>query len=160
MRYLLLVILFAVSLTSQAQPMYLKQKTPPPAVLLLPDSTTKWNLKAKLDKNKPLFLIFFSPDCDHCKHETEEIIKNIDKFKGIQIVMATTMPFDAMKKFAEKYKLEQHGITVGKDIAYVIPPYYEMKSLPYLAFYDKNKVLISTFEGSLAIPTILKTFGR
>ncbi len=90
-------------------------------------------------KDKPLLLIFFSPDCDHCKHETEEIIKNIQKFKGIQIVMATTQPFNDMKAFAAKYKLANHGITVGRDIAYVMPPYYEMKNLPYLAFYDKNK---------------------
>lgn len=161
MKYLFTVLFIAFAIISKAQqPLYLQQKTPPPSVLLLTDSATKWNLKAKLQKDKPLFLIFFSPECDHCKHETEALIKNIDKFKGIQIVMATTMPFGEMKKFADHYKLLSHGITVGRDIAYVIPPYYEMKSLPYLAFYDKNKKLISTFEGSMGIPSILKVFGR
>ncbi len=163
MKYLFtLIISIAMFCSASAQetPLYLKQKTPPPSVLLLTDSVTKWNLKAKLQKDQPLLLIFFSPDCDHCQHETEQIIKNIQKFKGIQIVMATTQPFKDMKEFAKKYKLANYGITVGRDIAYVMPPYYEMKNLPYLAFYDKNKKLISTFEGGLGIPGILKAFGR
>ena len=163
MKYIIsLIISIAFSLNSfgQDQPLYQVQKTPPPAVLLLTDSTTKWNLKAKLEKDKPLLIIFFSPECDHCQHETEALIKNISKFNGIQIVMATTMPFGDMKAFAKKYQLAKHGITVGKDIAYIMPSYYEMKNLPYLAFYDKNKKLISTFEGALGIPSILKAFGR
>lgn len=161
MRYLFTILFVVFSIIASAQqPLYLQQKTPPPAVLLLTDSTTKWSLKANFQKNKPLFLLFFSPECDHCKHETESLIKNIDKFKDIQIVMATTMPWTDMKKFADHYKLKDHGITVGRDIAYVIPPYFEMKNLPYLAFYDKNKKLISTFEGSMDIASILKVFGR
>lgn len=163
MKYLVMLMLSIAmfcSASAQETPLYLKQRTPPPSVLLLTDSITKWNLKAKLQKDKPLLLIFFSPDCDHCQHETEQIIKNIQKFKGIQIVMATTQPFKDMKTFANKYKLANYGITVGRDIAYVMPPYYEMKNLPYLAFYDKNKKLISTFEGGLGIPGILKAFGR
>ncbi|WP_346237166.1 TlpA family protein disulfide reductase [Niabella insulamsoli] len=155
-----MLLIFNTSASAQDKPMYLQQRTPPPSVLLLTDSTTKWHLKAKLEKDKPLFIMFFSPECDHCQHETEALIKNIQKFKGIQIVMATTMPFGAMKAFAAQYKLARYGITVGKDIAYTMPAYYEMKNLPYLAFYDKNKKLISTFEGSMGIPSILKVFGR
>ena len=163
MKYILgflISMAFCFNIAAQEKPMYLQQRTPPPSVLLLPDTTTKWHLKAKLEKDKPLLIMFFSPECDHCKHETEELIKNINKFKGIQIVMATTMPFGDMKAFATKYKLAKYGITVGRDIAYTMPPYYEMKNLPYLAFYDKNKKLISTFEGGLGIPGILKVFGR
>ncbi|MCH5597378.1 peroxiredoxin family protein [Niabella ginsengisoli] len=163
MKYIIVFLfslVFSFNSSAQEKPMYLQQNTPPPAVLLLADSTTKWNLKAKLEKEKPLLIMFFSPECDHCQHETEALIKNINKFKGIQIVMATTRPLWEMKAFAQKYGLNKHGITVGKDIAYVIPSYYEMKNLPYLAFYNKDKKLISTFEGSLGIPSILKAFGR
>ncbi len=155
-----LIVLFSIAATAQDVPLYIKQKTPPPTILLLTDSITKWPLKARLEKGKPLLLMAFSPDCDHCRHKTEELIKNINKFKGIQIVMATTQDFGEMKKYAEEFKLAQYGIIVGRDIAYAIPSYYEMKNLPYLAFYDKSKKLISTFEGSLSIPGILKTFGR
>ena len=49
--------------------------------------------------------MMFNPQCEHCQHETEELIKNIDKFKNIQIVMATSMPFDSMLVFRERYQL-------------------------------------------------------
>lgn len=162
MKRLLFLLFFvsAFSIANAQPPLYLTEKTPPPAMLLLLDGKTKWALKSNLQKGKPLMLMFFSPDCDHCQHETEALIKNIGKFKGIQIVMISTQPLEEMKAFANKYNLLGNGIQVGRDIAYVMTPYYEIKRLPYLAFYDKNKKLISAFEGSLGIPSILKVFGR
>ncbi|GAB3012637.1 hypothetical protein GCM10027051_14610 [Niabella terrae] len=150
-----------INAQAQGTPLYLSQKTPPPTTLLLADSVTKWPLKARYAKNKQLFIMLFNPDCDHCQHETEALIKNISKFKDIQIVMATTKSISEMKAFIKRYGLNKYSnITVGRDIAYVIPSYYEVKNLPYLAFYDKNKRLISTFEGSLGMGAILKIFGK
>jgi hypothetical protein len=70
----------------------------PPLKLLLTDSSTYFT-KNDFKKKEDVLLMLFSPDCDHCQHETEEIIKHIDKFKNVQIVMATVMPFAAMKSF-------------------------------------------------------------
>ncbi len=64
----------------------------------MPDSTSYFT-KEDLPKKSAVMLMLFNPQCDHCQHETEEIIKNIDRFKNIQIVMTTSMPFDAMKEF-------------------------------------------------------------
>ncbi len=97
-------------------------------------------------------LMVFSPMCEHCKQETEEMIKNIDKFGKSVIVMATMMPYDSMMSFREKYKLADHdNIIVGQDSQYFLPVYYMISSLPFLAFYDKKGKLISVFEGSMPI---------
>jgi hypothetical protein len=73
--------------------------------------------------------MLFSPDCDHCKHETEELIKNIDKFKKIQIVMATPMPFDKMKEFYAHYDLQRFkNITMGRDISFILPPFFNVRT--------------------------------
>ena len=154
-----LLISFSVS-AQQTQPAYLEYKTVPAVKLLLADSTG-WELKAKLDKNKPLMLVIFSPECDHCKHETEELIKNIDKFKNIQIVMATPLPVYEMREFAEHYNLKKYkNITVGRDYSYILPVYYDVKSLPYHAFYTKDKKLISAFEGTMSVEKMLTQFGK
>lgn len=155
---LALVFCFNVS-AQQTQPAYIQYKTVPAAKLILADSTG-WEMKAKLDKNKPLMIVVFSPECDHCKHETEELIKNIDKFKKIQIVMATPLPVYKMKEFAEHYQLSKYkNITVGRDYAYILPVYYDIKSLPFHAFYTKDKKLITGFEGSMSVDKILTQFG-
>jgi thioredoxin-related protein len=155
-------LLFIVGLNAQTdsiQPPYKKFPTPPPFKLLLSDSTT-WFTKADLEKKKSLLLIVFSPDCDHCQHETEELIKHIDKFKKVQIVMATFQPFGLMRKFYADYQLYRYeNIVVGKDVNFILAPFYNIRNMPFLAFYDKKGQLISIFEGSLPIDKIAEKFG-
>ncbi|MCF3111753.1 thioredoxin family protein [Niabella sp. CC-SYL272] len=163
MKYLLALLVTILSFSdaqSQALLPYKQYKTLP-AVRLLSADSTGWELKAKLQKNKPVMLMVFSPECDHCKHETEELIKNMNKFKDIQIIMATPLPLKEMAAFAAHYKLQQYpNILVGKDYAFALPAYYGIKNLPFHAFYTSNKQLISGFEGSMSVATILKIFGK
>ena len=122
----------------------------PPVNLILPGNTTF--TKADLPKKKPVMMMIFSPMCEHCKQETEEMIKNIDKFKNSMIVMATMMPYDSMMSFRDKFKLADYdNIIVGQDAQFFLPVYYMITNLPFLAFYDKRGKLISVFEGSMPI---------
>jgi thiol-disulfide isomerase/thioredoxin len=139
-------------------PPYKRFPTVPPLKLLLLDSTSYFT-KNDLKKNKPVLIIVFNPDCEHCKHETEELIKNIDSLKNVQIIMATMMPFDLMRSFYENYDLQRfQNITVGKDVQYTLPSFYQMHFMPYLAMYDKKGNLLSTFEGAMKIEDLIHTF--
>src|SRR5690349_12049307 len=89
-----------------SQPPYRRFPTLPPVQLLMSDSTTLFT-KADFKKGEPLLLILFSPECEHCQHEAEELVKYKDSLKNIQIVMATMFPLWKMKEFATKYKLDQ-----------------------------------------------------
>ena len=103
----------------------------------------------------------FSPDCEHCQHEIEAIIKRIDEFKDVQIVMASTLPLEKIKAFTDRYNLKQYkNIVAGKDQEYLLPGYYAIHNLPFLAFYTRKKELISVFEGNLGVPKILAEFKK
>jgi thioredoxin-related protein len=155
MKCLLIVASFVLAsdIYSQADtisPPFKKFPFFPPVKLMLPGKTTF--TKADLPKKKPVMLMIFSPMCEHCKRETEELVENIDKFKRSVIVMATMMPYDSMMSFREKYKLDQfENIIVGQDSQYFLPTFYMISNLPFLAFYDKKGRLISSFEGSLPL---------
>lgn len=139
---------------------YLRFPSFPPVKLLMPDSASYFT-KNDLSKKSAVMLMLFNPQCDHCQHKTEEIIKNIDRFKNIQIVMATSMPFKTMKEFMEKYKLAAYkNITVAQDTHYFLPSYYMIKNLPFLAFYNKKKELISVFEGAMPIEKALEELKK
>jgi thioredoxin-related protein len=74
-------------------------------------------------------------------------------------VMATPMPFTKMKEFYIHYDLKRFkNITMGRDVSYMLPPFYGVRTLPYLAFYDKSGNLIDAFEGSLPIEKVLEKF--
>jgi thioredoxin-related protein len=137
---------------------YLKNPTVPPFKLVEVDSVhylTKDNLK----KNRPVLMMFFSPDCEHCKHQTRDILESIAKFKDIEIVMATFQPFDEMKNFYVVYRISDYpNIYMGRDEHYLLPTYYRMQSLPFLALYDKKGQLITHFEGNQKAETLLNAF--
>jgi len=162
-RILLLCTLISIALCSFSQadstlPPYKRFPTVPPLKLLLADSTSYFT-KNDLKKNKPVLIIVFNPDCEHCKHETEELIKNIDSLKNIQIVMATMNTIDLMKEFSEKYDLKRFpNITVGKDVQYTLASFYQMHFMPYLAMYNKKGNLLATFEGSMKMEDLIHTF--
>ena len=137
---------------------YQRFPTLPPFKLLKTDSVSVFT-KANLKKNRAVLIMLFSPSCDHCQHETEEIIKRIDAFKKIEIVMATPMPFKQMKEFYGKYKLNKfENITVGQDFQYFLPSFFMVRNLPYLAMYDKKGNLLKTFEGNMKMDDLLRVF--
>lgn len=139
-------------------PPYKRFPTIPPFKLLEIDSTSYFT-KGDLKKNRAVLIILFNPDCDHCKHETEEILKNIDEFKDIQIIMSTNMSFDMMKSFYEKYDLGKfENIIVGRDFQYILPSFYQIRFMPYLAMYDKKGNLLTTFQGSMKIEDLANVF--
>ena len=161
MKWIIALCLCGLSFCAVAQqadttlPPYKRFPTLPPIQLLLSDSTTVFT-KADFAKKKPVLLILFSPECSHCQHEAEEFVKHKDDFKDVQIVMATLHPLADMKAFIEKYQLHQlPDIVVGKDLYYLMPSFYNIHNLPYMAFYNAKGNLISGFEGTLPIEKVV-----
>ena len=135
---------------------YQKFPNNPPIDILLLDSVTRFKT-TDLDKQKPVVLMIFSPDCDHCQHETEAIIKNIDSFKDVQIVMVTWLAFAEMKSFYKRYELDRFpNIVMGHDTRFMLPPYFGFHNLPFMAFYDKKKKFVSVFEGSMPVEKLIE----
>jgi thioredoxin-related protein len=125
----------------------------PPVRLVLPDKTS-FN-KKDLPAKKPVMLMLFNPQCEHCQHETEEMLKHMDWFSDFTIVMATMMPYDSMMAFRERYKLADYSnIIVGQDYQYFLTTFYQVRSLPFLAFYDKKGRLISVSRGTMPIDKV------
>jgi thiol-disulfide isomerase/thioredoxin len=145
--------------TANASAPYMRYPTVPPFRLLKLDSAT-YLTKDDLRKNRQTMVMYFSPDCEHCKHQTEAILADFKNFKDIEIVMATYQPFSEMKEFNEHYKIYEHpNILIGRDEQFRLPPFFKIKNLPYLALYDRKGNLITTFEGTQKTEDLLKAFS-
>jgi thioredoxin-related protein len=146
--------------TEPQKPPYQRFPTVPPFKLLKVDSAT-FVTKEDIKKHHLTLIMCFSPECDHCKHQTKDIIAAMDKFKDIEIVMATFQPFAEMKEFYNNFHIADYpNIKMGRDEKYVLPPFYKIQSLPYLALYDKKGNLITTFEGNQKVDTLLNAFKK
>jgi peroxiredoxin len=163
-RLLLLILAFTVKLASAQSlppdsPSYKRFPSIPPFTILQTDSTnlTKENLK----HHQPTLIMYFSPDCDHCKHQWAEMEKQMKELKKYQIVMVTYQPFNEMVDFYNEHKIAEYpNIKMGRDTKFFLPPFFKIKSLPFQALYDKKGELITTFEGNVEVGKVLAAFTR
>ena len=157
-----LLFLVSVSVTAKANPAtdsipaHLKNLRLPDFKLLLSDSSTNFYTE-NLKSNRITILMSFSPECDHCKQQTKEITEQIDKFKSVQIVMATTLPFGMMKAFHDEYKIASFkNIIMGRDVLYFFPKYFLNHYLPLIAVYNKKGELINYADGGMPTAELMR----
>ena len=128
--------------------------------ILLIDSSTILNT-SKIPRGKPIVLMFFSPDCEHCQAETETLLKNMDLLKNVRVYMATIDPFDRLKVFNEYYKLYNYpNITLGRDYKFFMPIHYKINDAPYIAIYNKKKQLDTIFSGETKLNEIIEELNK
>jgi thiol-disulfide isomerase/thioredoxin len=136
---------------------YLRFPTIPPIDLVQLDSSHL--TKEQLTKNQKTLIMFFSPGCDHCQHQTRDMLQGMSKLKDIQIVMASYQPSSELQEFYQKYDLARFSnIKIGRDSKFMLPPYYRMKNLPYLALYREDGTLVTTFEGNISVEKLVSEF--
>lgn len=166
-KYFLLPIAFLFSLqafcqsagTEDNRPVYLRYPTVPLfTVYQAPDSTafTRDNLK-----KKPTIFFIFSPECGHCKHETEMMLKNINKLKHVQILMITYFPYEEMMDFYKAYNIKDYPqITMARDPKFFFPTYFQVKNFPSFYIYDKKGNFKEFLEGDIKIDTLLNALNK
>lgn len=158
-RFIILVIALFTALQSFSQadstkPIYLRFPTLPAFTIYKASDSTTFT-REDLQKRKSIVFIIFSPDCEHCQHETEALIANIDKFKDVQIVMVEYLSYDEMKKFYINYKIENYpNIIMGRDAKYFLPTFFKVESLPSIYVYDKKGNFKQAFSGSVKMDKI------
>jgi thioredoxin-related protein len=162
-KYWIFIILLSVSakgVSAQVDsPAYKRFPTIPPLNLKQVDSTML--TKDKLKKHQATMIMYFSPSCEHCQHQMEDMEKHMKELKKIQIVMVTYQPFDEMVNFYRNYKIASYpNIKMGRDEKFVLPPFYHIQSLPFMALYDKKGSFITTFEGNVKIEKLLQAFSK
>lgn len=136
------------------KPVYLRFPTIPQFTIYKASDSTKFT-REDLEKRKPTVFIIFSPDCEHCQHETEALIANIDKFKHAQIVMVEYLSHEQMVKFYKDYKIENYpNIIMGRDPKYFLPLFFKVESLPAIYVYDKKGKFKQAFSGSVKMDKI------
>ncbi|MEP6683681.1 MAG: thioredoxin domain-containing protein, partial [Parafilimonas sp.] len=92
-----------------------------------------------IPKDKPVIIIYFSPECGHCQITADEFSKRMAEMKDFYFVWVSYYPLPEIKEFAKKFNLQQFtNIIIGRDENYTIPSYYRVKFTPFMAVYNKE----------------------
>jgi len=146
-------LLFITQLSFAQRIDYKKQGAPMPPFLI--EKTTGGNFTdAQLAAGKPVMIMIFSPECDHCEHMIDSL-KSIEAlFKTTQVVLvAEERNKERMPEFALKHKLIQDRLfkNLGTNRGELIAAVYTQKVLPQILFYDSHHKLVKIFDGNYAL---------
>ncbi|MEO6541738.1 MAG: redoxin domain-containing protein [Ferruginibacter sp.] len=139
---------------SDSSLIYLRFPTIPPfSITKVPDSTTF--TKNDLSKRKATLIFIFSPDCEHCQHETRALLDHIKLFKKVQIIMATPLEHDLIKQFYELYKIGEYpNIIMGRDPTFFFGSFYKVQTYPAIFLYNKKGKFVKAFDGTVPVEQI------
>jgi thiol-disulfide isomerase/thioredoxin len=166
MKKILLFFCLAISVgcTDAQTNYYTPPLTIPPYHILTTDSV--FVTPANLKKNKPVMIIYFAPDCSHCRHLMAEMKPVMRGLRGIQVIMVTFVDphqqFRSIKDFYKDFDLKKYpNFTVGTEgYTYVVQRYYQVATTPYIAIYDKNHKLSHTYAKPPKIADLLAAVKR
>ena len=153
--YCVLILLAKTSIaqTDTAALYYKYPNVPPFTITKVPDSTKF--VKANLSPKRPVLIMVFSPDCDHCIHEIKELLAHMELFKNIQIILVAHLDFKDLKKFYEEFKIANYpNITLGRDYSYFFGTFFNIKFLPAIFLYNKKGKFTKAFDGSVPVSRI------
>jgi thiol-disulfide isomerase/thioredoxin len=87
-------------------------------------------------------ILYFSPECPFCKEQLHEIVKNYTQLSNIPFYFLSPYPTAEIKNYFNGYDLKAYkNIIVGSDNSSQFARYYNILSVPCLAFYDKGRNL-------------------
>lgn len=132
-----------------------KTKTIPDFKILQTDST--WFTNKQIPANRPVVIVYFSPECGHCQLTAQEFVKDMDQLKNVFFIWTSYHSVDQIKDFAKQYKLDRYkNVVLGRDPNYFLPSFYRVKFTPFMAVYGKNGKLLETFDQGTSPETIAK----
>ncbi len=139
---------------------YLRQPFLPLFTLQLPEGDSILR-REDLDSTRPVMLMLFNPDCEHCHRQTQEITRRIGELGDLQIVMSTYQSLDMIRFFRREFQLEAHpSIRVGRDAGYFLIPFFAARNVPLMAVYGRRQQLLDVIRGNAPLERILEVLAR
>ena len=111
---------------------------------------------SSLPQGKPIIVIYFSPECDHCHILMKEWFKQAGNFRKASVAMITFLPLNSVALFEKEYNTKQHSniITGTEGTTFLVRNYYKVLDLPFVALHDKNGNLVSTYSKDIPLNTL------
>lgn len=128
-------------------------KMPPFSITL---SNGRFFGAAEISKNKPVLLVYFDPECDHCHTLMNSFFKRTADFKSAEVMLVTFKPLSDVQAFAKAYQTFQYpNIKVGTEgTTYFLRNFYRLQNLPFIALYNKKGKLIAGYQKKVSLDVI------
>jgi hypothetical protein len=155
-KYLLFSILTLITTIAFAQkdrdtiPKYLKSPFIP-AFKIVQTNGTNFT-KDSLPAEKPLIIMYFSPDCGHCQIQTKDMLDSMQYLQSATIMLVAYKKMEELIEFSNHYELSKFSnIHIGRDPKYFLPSFFNVKFTPFIAIYNKKGAFVKAFDKGASV---------
>lgn len=115
-----------------------------------------------LPVGKPILLVYFSPECDHCEKMLKAFFSQANHFQKASVALITYLPVDKVSKFTKDYNLAKHAnmYTGTEGSTFFVRNYYRIKELPFVALYTKNGDFVTSYEKDVDLASLAEKLKR
>ena len=113
---------------------------------------------SQIPNGKQIALIYFSPECEHCQVFMKSFFEQAKSFDDVFVLMITYLPLDRLVKFSGEYPVADYpNIVAGTEgMAFLVRDFFKIDNIPFVATYNKDGKLISTYDGNASIEKVKK----
>lgn len=156
--FILLLVLAAGIPSVQGKDISPKKRIPPFTVLLTNGNHYSYK---DIERSKPFMIIYFAPDCEHCRNFTKQLLDSFSNFKKIQIVMVSYFPINMLRQFDKEFLINRYSnVKIGTEgNSFFVPSYFKIIKFPFVALFDRNGIEQSEFREMPAIK-VLSIFAK
>jgi len=117
---------------------------------------------AELPKTKPVILIYFDPECEHCQKLMKELFEKIDAFKKAEIIMVTFKSIEEVAGFEKLHSTQKYSnIIVGTEgVGFYLRNYYGLVTMPFTALYDKKGNLNYSYRKETQVDDLINRLKK
>ncbi|RYZ62426.1 MAG: redoxin domain-containing protein [Chitinophagaceae bacterium] len=121
-------------------------------------SNGRYFTQADLPKNKPVVLIYFAPDCDHCHTLLNAFFQRANEFQPATVLLVTFKPLAEVTAFERAYRISKYPhIMVGTEgVAQSLRRFYKLQRTPFTALYNKEGKLVASYRKETPIDALLQ----
>lgn len=106
---------------------------------------------ADIPKGKPLMLLYFRSDCDHCEHTAQQLKGTATQYP-LTIWMVSAEPIPTLRTFEDMTGLyDVDNLTVMQDHTQSMHRWFTFTKLPFIVLYDKDGRQLRIFD---ELPTV------
>lgn len=110
-----------------------------PAFRLVNIKDSAFYSETNLAKNKITLFMLFNPECEHCQQQFKMLVKLPRIKKEAQVVLASTETWEKILTFYTKFEVGTYPfVTLCKDTKYTFGAFFQPRTVPVLAIYNKN----------------------
>ncbi|NTS41803.1 redoxin domain-containing protein [Flavisolibacter sp. BT320] len=121
-------------------------------------SSGRYFTQADLAKDKPVVLIYFAPDCDHCRTLLDAFFQRANDFQSATVLLVTFKPLAEVTAFERAYSISKYPhVRVGTEgLAQSLRRFYKLQRTPFTALYNREGKLVASYRNETPLDVLLQ----